>query len=66
MLSSFNFHLDYDNSERERSIQVPNKALARYLARSSSSDYDDFYPSDYRKRSMYRKRGKFEDKKLRP
>lgn len=48
------FSADYDNSEREQRVPVPNKALARYLARS---DYDDFYPSDYRKRAMYRKRG---------
>lgn len=48
------FFADYDNSEREQRVPVPNKALARYLARS---DYDDFYPSDYRKRAMYRKRG---------
>lgn len=50
---------DYDNLENEQRLQVPpNKALARYLARPNT-DFDEFYPSDYRKRSMYRKRGEF-------
>lgn len=52
------FKIDYDNSEREQHVQVPNKALASYLARTNN-DYEDFYPNDYRKRSMARKRGKF-------
>lgn len=51
---------DYDNSEREQRVQVPNRALASYLARSNL-DYDDIYPPEYRKRSMYRKRGNFHD-----
>lgn len=55
----FLIHLtDYDNSEREQHMQVPNRALASYLARSNL-DYEDIYPEDYKKRSMYRKRGNF-------
>lgn len=52
------YHPDYDNAEREQRLQVPNRALASYLARPNNIDYDDFYPSEYKKRSMYRKRGK--------
>ncbi|CRL03375.1 CLUMA_CG016184, isoform A [Clunio marinus] len=48
---------DYDSLDRERDhhLQVPNRAFSRYLARPNA-DYDDFYPSDYKKRSMFRKR----------
>lgn len=44
---------DYD---LERGQRIPNKALARYLARSNA-DYDDNF-LDYRKRAIFRKRGK--------
>lgn len=48
-------HLDlYDNLEREQALQAPSRALERYLPRP---DYDEFYPVDYKKRSMHRKRG---------
>lgn len=44
---------DYD---LERGQHIPNKALARYLARSNA-DYDENF-LDYKKRAMFRKRGK--------
>jgi hypothetical protein len=47
------FSSDYD---LERGQHIPNKALARYLARSNA-DYDENF-LDYKKRAMFRKRGK--------